>query len=219
MRKRMLALSAAAIVALSLALPALAAPFRPDTEFTVSPRRVKRNSAVTVAVSQESGEEELASVKLTVPRGFRLPSDKQIEAGEQLGDGIISIGFGTQCVGRVAGTVTDVPVRILERDRTAQERRAGVVAVWVVDLRPVTTIDLLIRGSARKGYTLTGDIPQNELTCPPFAFIATVDKRSSESGTRIFRNPKKPGRYEFGATFRGVEGSRHTQRQNVRISR
>lgn len=220
MKTRILSIGTTALVAFGLAFPAVAADFSPETKFTLKPRKVKANPEVTVKVAQDEGEEELAHVELTVPAGFGLPGDGAIDDGEVLGEGEIVIDAGPRCGGFPAGSVPfTVPVEIIERDRTQDEIAAGVKAVWVVDLRPVTTIDLLITGSRRKGWTLAGDIPQNGATCPPFSFEATINQKSSDTGRKIYKNPKKPGRYTFEAHYEGVDGSSSHIEQKVRIKR
>lgn len=208
----------AGLLVLSLAAPAPAAEFSPTTRFKLSPRKVKANPQVTVTVAQEEGEEELAHVELMVPGGFGLPGDGKIDDGEVLGEGTIEIAAGPACGGGVGSIPVTVPVEIIERDRTEDEVAAGVKAVWVVDLRPVTTIDLLITGSRKAGWSLAGEIPQNDATCPPFSFEATLNETSS-GGTKIFKNPRAPGRYTFEAHYTGVEGSTAHISQKVRIKK
>jgi hypothetical protein len=213
------------IFALSLALaltanPAWAAEFSPTADLSLSSNRVRANPKLTIAVAQDMDEEELKSVILRVDEGFKLAKDGALEDGEELGSGDISIHAGPRCAGQtpVSGPV-NVPVNIVERDRTQEEVNRGVKAVYVVDLRPVTTIDLLVKGSVQQGWTLKGTIPANELTCPPFSFEATIDKRAGTSGTKIVQNPGNAGRYSLSITFNGLDGSRKTVRQQVRIRR
>jgi hypothetical protein len=205
-------------VILSLALPARAADFTPETSFRLRPAKVNRYAALTIRVAQEAGEEELASVKLSIPAGFRLPRDTQISQGEELGDGIITISTGPNCPEGSGTLATDVPVRIVERDRTNEQATSGVHAVWRVDIQTVTRIDLEIRGSAKKGWTLAGPVPGNDLTCPPFAFVATIEERSS-GGTGIIRTPRDPGGYTFRAMFKGVDDSTYKESQRIKIKR
>lgn len=200
------------------ALPAAGVDFSPRTTFSLSGRKVLANPTLKVVLRQEAGEEELARVTLKVPAGFRLPRDRAVTNGESLGSGQIVIASGPGCAGAAGTAPLEAPVRIVERDRTASERAAGVVAVWVVDLRPVTQVDLLIRGSVSKGWRLSGEIPQNRLTCPPFEFRATIQRKSSVSRTAILRNPSEPGGYVFRAIYWGTENSKAATSQRIRIT-
>jgi hypothetical protein len=192
----------------------VAADFSPTIEFTLGDSKANINSTFRTVVEQDAGEEELASVELKVPAGFSLPSDQQLTNGERLGGGIIEIAAGACPAAGAPGTV---PVNIIERDRTASEIASGVVAVYVVDLKPVTTIDLKVTGSAQNGWTLAGNIPSNPATCPPFSFDATFEQRAADSQTPILVNPTLGGTYKFSATFKGVGGSEVALEQNVNI--
>jgi hypothetical protein len=209
-------------LALALALGLLAAAaqaqdFSPEASFDLSDRSVRGNPEVTISVSQDEGEEELKSVLLRYPAGFKLATDAALMDGEQLGSGDITIDAGPRCAGAVGSAPINVAVDIIERDRTQDEIDHGVKAVYVVDLEPVTTIDLLVRGSRAQGWKLSGKIPSNDLTCPPFAFVATLFQRAADSGTRIIVNPSDAGRYVLSIRFNGLEGSHRTIRQTVRI--
>jgi hypothetical protein len=200
------------------AVPAAGADFSPRTRFSLSAREVRANPTLKVVLRQEAGEEELARVTLKLPAGFSLPRDRAIVNGEAIGSGQIVIASGPGCAGAAGTAPVEAPVRIVERDRTPAERARGVVAVWVVDLRPVTQVDLLVRGSASRGWRLSGEIPQNRLTCPPFQFRATIQRKSSVSKTPILRNPSVPGVYVFRAIYRSTEGSNDATSQRIRIA-
>lgn len=217
MRRSILSLAIMSLF-VSLATPAQA-DFTPTTSFDLSTTRVRRNPAVTINLAQEEGEEELATVTLKVPRGFALPLDAAIPNDEVIGQGSITIEAGPACAGAgpISGPAT-VDVTIKERDRTQDEINTGVRAVWFVDLEPVTRVRLQIRGSASRGWKLFGTIPQNQFTCPPFEFEATILKRSADSGVKIFRNPRKPGNYVFSVTYTGTQGSTATTKQTVQIT-
>jgi hypothetical protein len=215
MRRPKLALAlVSGVILLGLVAEAGAADFSPTIEFTLGDSKANVNSTFRTIVKQESGEEELASVELKVPAGFSLPTDQQLTNGERLGGGTIIIAAGACPAAGAPGTV---PVNIIERDRTTSESASGVVAVYVVDLRPVTTIDLKVSGSAQNGWTLVGAIPANAATCPPFTFDATFEQRAATSQTPILVNPTLGGTYKFSAIFKGVGGSEVTLEQNVTI--
>jgi hypothetical protein len=211
----------ATILAVGLAAQAaLAVAFSPTANFTLSPRKTRANAQLRVKVAQNRGEEELARVRLSSPAGFKLATDRQLQNGEKLGDGEITIDAGPRCSGQapISGPVV-VPVNIVERNVTSRERSRGVKAVYVVDLRPVTTIDLLVKGSPRRGWVLEGNIPANGNTCPPFTFDATIFKRAAQSNAKIITNPRQAGRYRLSATFFGAQGGRRTVSETVRITR
>jgi hypothetical protein len=161
-------------------------------------------------------EEELDLVEISIPAGFTLATDEQLPDGTQIGGGDITIHVGPRCRGTsplsAPGTVA---VRILERDRTPTEVGEGVVAIYVVDLRPVTEIPLKVTGSPADGYTLSGNVPQNPDTCPPFTFQATFFKTAA--GAPIILNPKASGKYTFKAKFVGLNGSISEHEQTVTI--
>ncbi len=182
--------------------------FTPTVEFTLSDYKVKANPSITIKVAQETGEEELAHVTLTIPKGFKLPTDDKIPNDTQLGTADITIDVGPRCAGQspASAPVTFPDRRIFEQDRTDDQADAGVKAVWVIDLRlvpvpgaPVTVIPLEVRGSPKKGWTLDGDIPANPFTCPPFSFQADIAAQAG--GVPILTNPPKPGDKFFLATF------------------
>lgn len=195
-----------------------AAEFSPTIEFTIGDRNANVNSTFRVVVKQDTGEEELQSVELRVPAGFSLAVDQQLTAGERIGSGTIVIDSGPRCAGTPAGSApATVPVNIVEQDRTSAQIASGVAAVYVVDLRPVTSIVLEVTGSPEKGWTLAGPIPGNNATCPPFTFDATFQQRAQTSQTPILVNPSLGGDYEFSATFKGVAGGTSTTKQVVTI--
>ena len=216
MRRSMLAMAlVAGTIMLGLVAEAgIAADFSPTIEFTLGDNKANTNSTFRTVVKQDAGEEELASVELRVPAGFSLATDQQLTNGERLGGGTIVIAAGACPAAAAPGTV---PVNIIERDRSAGEIASGVQAVYVVDLEPVTTIDLKVTGSAQEGWTLAGNIPSNPATCPPFTFDATFEQRAADSQTPILVNPTLGGTYKFSALFKGVGGSEVNLEQNVEI--
>lgn len=211
--KHAIAIVAGAVI-LGLVAEAGAADFTPTIEFTLGDLNASVNTSLRVVVEQDAGEEELQSVSLKVPAGFTLAVDQQLTDGETLGTGTIEIAAGPCPVG---GAPAIVPVDIIERDRTSAEQAQGVEAVYVVDLQPVTTIQLLVSGSTAKGWTLAGNIPSNAATCPPFTFDATFNKQAADSKAPILVNPSAGGTYEFAATFKGVGGGEITLTQKAEI--
>lgn len=219
MRGRLAVVVAAAVVATAFSYHAGAANFSPTTAFSLSNRKAGANPKLAVRVAQDKGEEEIAKVLLKIPAGFSVPSDAAVRNGEQLGEGEIEITVGPECAGAVGSMPYTTDVKIVERDRTSQEKAQGVYSVWVVDLRPVTTIDLLIKGATARGWELAGTVPQNSLTCAPFSFAATLFDKSAQAKVPIFRNASRPGAYVFQAIYESTEGSRAVTRQIVMITR
>lgn len=217
--RRTLFVTLAAGLALVLTATAAWVEFSPDSEYTLSDTKAGANPEVSFHTEQDAGEEELAKIKLTIPKGFSIPADAQIEDGTQLGSGEIVIAVGPGCANpAIPVTVpAPVPVDINERDLTDAEAQQGFKAAWIVDLRPVTTIDLLIKGNRKIGHTLEGDIPANPLTCPPFSFDATF--QAEAGGTKLYINPKKAGTYTFGVEYRGVAGSIFKYAQKIKITK
>lgn len=214
------------LAAISLAIPlaivgsAWAKEFTPSVTFGLNPAKVKANPTVSIKVEQDGGEQELGHVILQMPAGFRLPSDAKIEDGTQLGIADLSIDVGPGCAGGVGSAPAMFPDRtIYEQDRTDEQADRGVKAVWVVDLRPVTTIPLEVFGSVRKGWKLEGDIPANPMTCPPLLFDGTIYDKT-DGGVPIIKNPRAAGRYVFAATFFSQESpAKKTIRQVIKITR
>jgi hypothetical protein len=215
--KHAVALVAGAVM-LGLVAEAGAADFSPTIEFSLDNRKASVNSSLKTVVKQDQGEEELKSVELRVPAGFSLAVDQQLTDGETLGTGSIVIHAGPRCRGAPTGSAPlTVPVNIVERNRRSSEIASGVVAVYVVDLRPVTTIDLLVYGNADKGWRLEGNVPPNDNTCPPFTFDATFRQRSAQSNTPILINPQRGGAYTFEARFVSLQNSVAELKQTVMI--
>jgi hypothetical protein len=219
-RRRFLALVAMAV---SLALvgveDAAAAEFTPTITFTPSDLKTSANPSLQIKLEQNAGEEELQTVQLELPAGFKLPTDTQIPNDSALGSGQITIQVGPGC--RPGGPPgfygpANISVKIVEKDLTSAESAEGGVAVWFVDLEPVTRVRLLVKGSTTNGYTLTGNIPPNDNTCPPFAFSATINK-TAPNGVPIITNPETGGTYTLGATFTGLQGSTAQIKQDVII--
>ena len=187
-----------------VATAASAGDFSPKVSFKLSKTKVKANPAMEVRVEQDSGEEELGYVKLTIPKGFNLPTDAKIPNADRLGSGQIFIAAGPGCNPNWPADEPKqsifAPATLEESDRTDDEADSGVKAAWVLNISGVTKIRLAIRGSRLRGWKLEGDIPANDNTCPPFSFVLTVNQKSS-SGVPIIKNPAAPGRYRFTATF------------------
>lgn len=213
MKKALIAVSS--MLALALTAGAALAEYAPKLTFALSDTKAKANPEINIKVSQEAGEEELGHITLTIPKGFDLPSDEEVANGSLLGTADLAIDAGPGCHPSAGGAPlkTSAPFsdrEIYEQDRDDSQTDAGVHAVWVVDLKPVTTIPLEVTGSITKGWKLDGEIPANDFTCPPLSFDGTIFSKTEartpvnptdpagEAGVTILTNPSKPGKYVFG---------------------
>lgn len=223
MKKALVAVSSLALLALTAG--AALAEYNPKLSFALSDTKAKGNPEINIKVSQEEGEEELGHVTLTIPKGFNIPADDAMENGDVIGSADLSIAAGPACRPDGANAIPvalEVPFsgrQITEQDRTDDQADAGVHAVWVVDLQPVTTIPLEITGSIKKGWKLDGDIPANDNTCPPLNFDGTINAKS-EGGVAVLTNPSKPGKYVFGGSlFSAQSPDVVTVKQVVKITK
>lgn len=202
--------------------PAVSSPdFTPTLEFGLSDTKLGGNPEISIKIAQDSGENELGHVILCIPGGFNVPPDKKIENGDQIGQADLSIDAGPRCAGQgpVSGPASFPDRTILEQDRTDDQADRGVRAVWLVDLRPVTSIPLEVTGTRKTGFKAEGDIPANQFTCPPLTFDGVIFAKSVAGQVPILRNPPAkcprrqrtrtggckipfgPGDYTFAAHF------------------
>jgi hypothetical protein len=208
----------AGALTLGLVAPnAAAADFTPTIKFSLSESTVGANPELLVDVAQDMGEEELDLVEITIPAGFTLATDEQIPNGTNIGSGTINIHVGPRCrgTGPLSAPAT-TNVRIFEQDRTPTEVADGVVAIFVVDILGVTRITLKVKGSSATGYTLSGNVPPNQDTCPPFSFAARFFKQAA--GKPVLLNPSSGGTYTFRARFVGLNGSVSESQQAITIA-
>jgi hypothetical protein len=235
MRKALIALSS--LLAVALIGGAAWAAYAPKMSFALSDTKVKGNPEINIKISQEAGEEELGHVTLTIPKGFKLPSDEQVANGSLLGTADLAIDAGPGCHPSGQGNPAKAAApfndrQIYEQDRDDEQADAGVHAVWVVDLKPVTTIPLVVTGSPTTGWKLDGDIPANDFTCPPLNFDGTILSKTEvrpvtnpndpvgEAGVPILTNPKKPGKYAFGGSLFSAQSSEIvTIKQIIKVTR
>ncbi|MBW3594988.1 MAG: hypothetical protein KY391_05365 [Actinobacteria bacterium] len=206
---------------LSLGPIAHAGDFTPTMTFKLSDTRVKANPQITITVEQDNNEEELATVTLKIPRGFKLPPDAKVPNNDQLGSGTINIHAGPGCrPGGIpdADAPITAPATLKEADRTDEQQDAGVYAVWVLDISGVTKVPLVITGSKAVGWTLVGEIAPNDNTCPPFSFELKVNSQST-SGVPILKNPRKPGKKVFKGLFTSADSpATYLQKSVIRIT-
>ena len=223
MKKALVAL--ASLLALALTAGAALAEYSPTLKFSLSTTKASANPEVNIVVEQEADEEELGHVTLTLPAGFNLPADEAIENGDVLGTADLTIAAGPACRNDGANAIplapaVTIPARtIVEQDRTDEQADRGIHAVWVVDLKPVTSIPLEVTGSVAKGWKLDGDIPANDNTCPPLVFDGTI-QAESDGGVPLITNPAKPGKYALGGALYSAESPTVTKfKQVVKITK
>ena len=192
---------ALAALTLLFSQAAFAQTFDVSVSFELSDTKVGANPALKIHMEQPAGQPEMGHVTLTVPKGFKIPGDAKIENGDQLGVADLSINAGPGCAGGAGSAPATFPDRrIVEQDRTDEQADRGVRAVWLVDLKPVTSIPLEVTGSPKRGYKLDGDIPANQFTCPPIVFDAEIGPKSA-AGVPVLKNTLIPGNYAFKAIF------------------
>ena len=105
-------------------------------------------------------ETKTAPKKYTMGTGRRKTAVARVRMTE--GSGQITIDVGPRCrTGSGISGPANVPVNIIERDRTSAETADGAIAVWVVDLRPGTYAILFrLQGFSsvrREGIVLTAN--------------------------------------------------------------
>lgn len=162
-----------------------------------------------VHIEQDEGEEELASVVLKVPAGFRFPADRRIEDNELVGTVDLLLGVGPRCEGAVGSTMVPFEDRpIYERDRTNDEVRRGVHVIFVVELTPVIKLQMKVFGNATLGYRVRTAIPDEPFSCPPLVFDAYWLARSESTSTPILRLPRTPGSYALAVIFTSTSGAK-----------
>ena len=203
-------------VVAALMAPGLAvAAFSPSIKFSLSTRKAGANPQVGVRIAQDAGEVPIDKVTFLFPRGFRFPRDHAIADQEKLGRGQFTTATAPFCN---AGFQPSFPSTAHERDRTPEEVKQGVWSVWVVDLG-VVKVDLVFRRTAAGAWRAVADVPNSALVCPPAALVATLYKTSAESRTKIWQNPRRPGKYTLTSILQSTTGSRYIIRQRIKFAR
>ena len=206
-RTKFLAVSALTLVLAMVGSASAQGDFSPEMTFSLSDTRVRANPQMTITVAQDNNEEELGTVTLKIPAGFKLPPDAAVPNDDQLGSGTINIHAGPGCR---AGAPPDVdapitaPATLKETDRTDEQQDSGIYAAWVLDISGVTKVPLVITGSKAVGWTIYGEIAPNDNTCPPFSFELKVNSQSA-SGVPILVNPRRTGRKVFSGTLTSID--------------
>lgn len=189
--------------------------FAPSVRFSPSSRRAGANPRLAVRIAQRAGEEPIERITFHIPRGFGFPRDAAIADGEVLGHGEFTTATAPFCDTAFQQTFGATG---RERDRTAQEVRAGVWSVWVVDLGAVK-VDLVFTRTGSGAWRAVADIPTTPILCAPDALTARLNRTSARSHAKLWRNPRRPGVYTLTSVLESAKGSRHVVRQRIAFTR
>lgn len=209
MKRYMKVLIGTALASLTLVGTALA-DFTPDYSLEVSDTTVGGHPQVDIHLAFDAEDEEIGNYKMTLPKGFDIAADEDIENGdggalpgavagdEEIGAGNVVIRAGFDCrpgpEGAIpVGSEVTIPATIYEKARTDAEADDGVHAVWLLDLEPANRVRLLVKGSITEGWTIEGAPTPSDNTCNPLTVDLTINSES-ESGVPIITNPLKKGK-------------------------
>ena len=212
---KMKAMAVAALVAAtSLLAGAAHADFAPKFELALSDTKVGANPNFDIHLEFAETDEEIANFKMTIPKGFDIAGDDEIEhepflpgreerSGADIGGGTVTINAGPDCrPGPEGGIPVKRPVtinaEIYERSRTDDEIDSGVHAVWLLDLEPANRVRLRITGSLETGWIVEGAPDPSDNTCNPLNVDLTIEGKTAD-GTPVITNPLKPGKAKFKA--------------------
>jgi hypothetical protein len=188
------------------------ADFTPKFDLKLSNTKVKGNPAFDIHLEFDENDEEIGNFSMKLPKGFNVAADEKIpnaatpaESDEEIGSGNVIIEAGLACRpgpegGVPASAPVEIPATIYEKARSDEEADAGVHAVWLLDLEPLNRVRLLVTGSAKKGWTVSGAPTPSDNTCNPLTVDLTINDKS-ESGVPLVTNPKKKGTYKVVATI------------------
>ena len=216
MFRKPLALAAALAV---LGAGAASAKFAPTFELAVSPTKVRANPTLDTKLRFAGDDDEIGLYTLFVPAGYTIATDSQVPdvparpgrpQGDLLGSGRVTIDAGPGCnpsfpVSSARGAVT-IAAKIYERPVSADEKKAGAVAAWVLDIEPLNRVRLLVKGSTNAGYTVSGAPTPSDNTCNPLAVDLTING-VSEAGVKLLTNPATPGPRTFRAVIQNQDGT------------
>lgn len=216
MYRKTLALAAVLAVA---GAGAASAKFAPTFELEVAPTTVKANPTLTTKLRFAEDDDEIGLYTLFVPAGYTIATDDQVPdvparpgrpQGDLLGSGSVTIAGGPGCHPsfpvKAARAPITVGAKIYERPVSADEKRAGAVAAWVLDIEPLNRVRLLVSGSPRKGYTVSGAPTPSDNTCNPLSVDLTING-VTEAGVKLMTNPSSPGPRTFRAVIKNQEGT------------
>ena len=193
----------AALMAVALMAGVAYADFTPQFSMALSDTKALANPDMDFHMEFDENDEEIGMFTAYIPKGFNLAADEDIENGEAIGGGEITITAGPGCRPGPEGELPlQAPVTVSatfeERDRTDEEADSGVHAVWFLNLEPLNRVRLLVTGSAARGWTVAGAPDPSDNTCNPLLVDLTITGKS-ESGVPVITNPAKAGKYVFRA--------------------
>lgn len=204
MRRKALVTAALGLAGALVAGVAMA-EFSPKFDLKMSNTKVRGNPALDISLQFDENDEEIGNFSMKIPKGFVIASDKQIPDDEEIGSGDIAIEAGPACSPGPEGSIpvstqAPIPATIYEKARSDDEIDAGVHAVWLLDLEPLNRVRLLVTGSPRKGWTVSGAPTPSNYTCNPLTVDLTINAKS-ESGKPLVKNAPKAGLYKIVATI------------------
>ena len=207
--KRKVIVSVALGLAGALTAGVAMADFSPKFDLKLSDTKVKGNPGLDIHLEFDADDEEIGNFSLKIPAGFNIAPDAKVPDDEEVGGGEVTIEAGPACRPGPEGGIpvsapVTVPASILEQGRTDDEIDAGVKAVYLLDLRPVNEVRLLITGSKKKGWTMSGAPAPSDNTCNPLIVDLAINPKS-ESGVPLVTNPAAKGTYKAVATITSQE--------------
>jgi hypothetical protein len=204
MRKKAL-VSVALGLTVALTAGAAIAGFKPKFDLKLSDTKVKGNPQLDIHLEFAGDDEEIGNFAMKIPKGFSIASDEDVPNDEEIGAGDISIEAGPGCSTGPEGAIpvstqAPIPATIYEKARSDDEADAGVHAVWLLDLEPLNRVRLLITGSKKKGWTVSGAPTPSPYTCNPLTVDLTINAESA-TGVPLVTNAAKKGTYKIVATI------------------
>ena len=195
--------SVAALMAVVLTAGAALADFSPQFTMELSDLKAAANPNLLFHMEFDAEDEEIGLFTAKIPAGFNIASDEEIAQDDVIGAGEVTISAGTACRPGPEGAIpliapVTVPATFKEKDRTDSEADSGVHSVWFLDLEPANRVRLLVTGSAKRGWTVSGAPDPSDNTCNPLIVDLTINGVSG-AGVPVITNPTKPGKYVFQA--------------------
>ena len=198
-----LSVTLAALMAVVLMAGVAQADFSPQFSMELSDTKVKANPGMSFHMEFDADDEEIGLFTAKIPAGFNIAADDEIANNTAIGGGDVTIQAGFSCRPGPEGAIpVSAPVTLsatfLEKDRTDAEADSGVHSVWFLDLEPLNRVRLLVTGSPKHGWTVSGAPDPSDNTCNPLIVDLAINGKT-EDGTAVITNPAKAGKYVFGA--------------------
>ena len=199
---RKILVSMAALMAVVLTAGAALADFSPKFSMELSDTKAKANPDMSFHLEFDADDEEIGLFTAKMPKGFNIAADEDIADGTVIGAGEVTIQAGLACRPGPEGQIplsapVTIPAEFEERDRTDEEADSGVHSVWFLNLEPANRVRLLVTGSAKRGWTVSGAPDPSDNTCNPLEVDLTINGTADD--TPVITNPTKPGKYVFNA--------------------